>query len=91
VTFNYNPTAENNKLSCSFVCSRDLYEEKTVIKTARRFQYIFGQLFQTKSSTVVMDESAASIKKLSVILPEEAEELQEMTFDRLQNVVNEGL
>jgi hypothetical protein len=91
VTFNYNPTAENNKLSCSFVCSRDLYEEKTVIKTARRFQYIFGQLFQTKSSTVVMDESAASIKKLSVILPEEAEELQEISFHRLKNIVNKGM
>jgi hypothetical protein len=91
LTFNYNPTVENNKLSCSFVCSRDLYEEKTVITTARRFQYIFGQLFQTMSSTVLMDESATSIKKLSVILSEEAEELQEVTFDRLQNIVNEGM
>jgi hypothetical protein len=91
VTFNYNPTAENNKLSCSFVCSRDLYEGKTVIKIARRFQYIFGQLFQSESNTVVMDESATSIKKLSVILPEEAEELQEVTFCKQKNIINEGM
>ena len=32
-----------------------------------------------------------SINKLSLILPEEAEEMQTMIFDRLPNSVNEGM
>ena len=47
VTFIYNPTSDDDKLSCSFVCSRDLFEETTVAQIARRFQYLFEQLFRT--------------------------------------------
>ena len=38
-----------------------------------------------------MDQSMISINKLSLILPEEAEEMQTMMFCRLKNVVNEGM
>jgi hypothetical protein len=38
-----------------------------------------------------MDESSRSINKLSLILPEEAEEMEAVIFHRLENIVNEGM
>jgi hypothetical protein len=38
-----------------------------------------------------MDESVASINKLCLILPEETEELQEVMFRRLDNIIDEGM
>ncbi|CAF4034050.1 unnamed protein product, partial [Adineta steineri] len=48
--FLYNPLSDNKRLSCSFVCSHDLFESSSVSKIAQRFQYMFEQLFQTQSS-----------------------------------------
>jgi hypothetical protein len=90
IRFSYNPTAENDKLSCSLGCSRDLFEEATVIQMSRRFQHLFEEVFRTASSDIQMDESMRSINKLSLILPEEFEELQKTVFKRLPNIVNEG-
>jgi NRPS condensation-like uncharacterized protein len=87
----YNPTSLDNQLSFLFVCSHDLFEQATVEKLAQRFQYLFEQLFQTNSSTTLMDESCISINKLSLILPEEAQEMQSAIFRRLENIVNEGM
>jgi hypothetical protein len=91
LTFMYDPTSTDNQLSCFFVCSRDLFDRATVAKIAQRFQYLIEQLFQTKSSIVQVDESSISINKLSLILPEEAEEMQTGIFHRLENIVNEGM
>jgi NRPS condensation-like uncharacterized protein len=90
LTFVYNPTLTDNELCCSFVCSRDLFDETSVVHLARRFQYICEQIF-LKSAAIPMTESIILINKLSLILPEEAEEIQAVEFRRLQNIGNEGM
>jgi hypothetical protein len=91
ITFIYNPTSHHNRLSCCLVCSRDIFEKATVARIAQRFNYLFEQIFQTKSSTILMDQSVTSINKLSLILPEEVKEKQAVTFHRLKNITNEGM
>jgi non-ribosomal peptide synthetase component F len=91
LAFVYNPTSENSQLSCTLVCSRDIYDKTTVARIAQRFEYLFEQLFGTKSSAILLDDSITSISKLSVILPDEAEEMQAVIFRRLENTVNEGM
>jgi hypothetical protein len=88
--FIYNPTLSNNQLSCSLICSRDLFEETTVTQISRRFQYFCEELFSKKADVIPMNESMTSISRLSLILPEEKEEIQIMKFHRLKNIVNEG-
>jgi len=90
LTFIYNSTLADGKLSCSFVCSRDLYEEKTVVNIARRFEYLFEELFTSKAIINQMDECIRSISKLSLILPEENEEIKEIVFCRQANVIERG-
>ncbi|CAF4119702.1 unnamed protein product, partial [Adineta steineri] len=89
LTFQYNPLLVNEKLSCGFVCSRDLFEKSTVSKIAQRFQYIFAQLFQTQSSNIPVMNVSSSINKLSLILPDEAEEMELVVFHRLENIFDE--
>ncbi|CAF1255694.1 unnamed protein product [Adineta steineri] len=90
LTFVYNPSSDDNQLSCSFVCSHDLFEKSTISKIAQRFQYMFEQLFQTQSSNIPVMNVSLSINKLSLILPEEAEEMDLVVFHRLENIVNEA-
>ncbi|CAF3953230.1 unnamed protein product, partial [Adineta steineri] len=90
LTFEFNPLSDNKILSCSFVCSRDRFEKSTISKIAERFQYMFEQLFQTQFSTTAMIDPSLSINKLSLILPEEAEEMELVVFHRLDNMVNEA-
>jgi hypothetical protein len=78
-------------LSCSFICSRDLFEETTVARIARRFQHLFEQLFSTYSDATLINQSTTSINKLCLILPEEAEELQAVIFRRLETIVDDGM
>jgi non-ribosomal peptide synthetase component F len=91
ITFVYSPSSNDDLLSFHVACSRDLFDEITVAQTAQRFQYLFEQLFRAKSTTIPMDECVTSIHKLSVILPEEVKELQTVIFQRLENIVNEGM
>ena len=91
IRFVYNSTSDDNILSCSFVCSRDLFEEITVARIAQRFQYLFEQTFATNSKVMEMDQPMISINKLSLILPEEAEEMETVVFCRSLNNVNEGM
>jgi hypothetical protein len=91
VTFVYNPTSHDNKLSCCFAFSRDLFEETTVVQIARRFQYIVEQLFRTKSTDIRMDPIITSMNKLSLILPEEEQEIQIVKFCRLEGIFYEGM
>ncbi|CAF4171386.1 unnamed protein product [Adineta steineri] len=91
LTFEYNPLSDNKRLSCRFVCSHDLFEKSTISKIALRFQYMFEQVFQTQSSNIPAMDVRSSISKLSLILPEEAEEMDLVVFHRLENIVNEGM
>ncbi|CAF3926430.1 unnamed protein product, partial [Adineta steineri] len=87
--FVYNPLSHNKRLSFSFICSHDLFEKSTISQIAQRFEFIFEQLFQTKSSNVSAIDVCSSINKISLILPEEAEEMGLVVFHRLKNIVNE--
>ena len=91
LTFVYNPTLNDDRLSCRFTCSHDLYDQSTVEKIAQRFQHLFFQLFSSKSSVIEIDRSTTSINKLSLILPEEDEEMRRTAFHRLPSIVNEGM
>ncbi|CAF4095456.1 unnamed protein product, partial [Adineta steineri] len=89
LTFEYNPLSDNKRLSCHFVCSHDLFEKSTISKIAQRFEYMFEQLFQIQSSNTSMIDRSSSINKVCLILPEEAEEMELVVFNRLESVVNE--
>ncbi|CAF4111595.1 unnamed protein product, partial [Adineta steineri] len=91
LTFVYNPLSDNKRLSCSFVCSHDLFEKSTISKAAQRFQYIFEQLFQTQSSKLPVMNVSLSITKVCLILPDEAEEVELVVFHRLKNIVKKGM
>jgi non-ribosomal peptide synthetase component F len=91
VSFVYNPTADTDKLSCLFVCSRDLFEKTTVTRMARRFQQLVEQVFRTTSNDIQMDGSMTPIHKFSLILPKESDEIKSVTFHRLENIINEGM
>ncbi|CAF1553806.1 unnamed protein product, partial [Adineta steineri] len=91
LTFEYNSLLNNKRLSYRFVCSHDLFEKSTISKIAQRFQYISEQLFEIKSNNISVIDISSSISKLSLILPEEAEEMELVVFHRLENTVNEGI
>jgi hypothetical protein len=91
LTFIYNPTSDDHQLSCSLVCSRDIFDTTTVAILSQRFEYFFNQVFGISSDVSLIDDCMISIKKLSVILPEEAAEMQTKIFRRLENTVNEGM
>jgi hypothetical protein len=91
MTFTYNTTANDNQISCSLICSQDLFDKTTVALLSQRFEYFFGQIFGIDSSANLIDDSMISINKLSVILPEEAAEMEAIIFRRLENTVKEGM
>ncbi|CAF4187896.1 unnamed protein product [Adineta steineri] len=91
LTFLYNPLSDNERLSCNFVCSSDLFGKSTISKIAQRFEYMFEQLFKTQSSNIPVMNVSSSIHKVSLILPNEAEEMELVVFLRLENIVNEGM
>ena len=90
LAFVYNPTSDDDVLSCSFVCSGDMFEETTTTQIAQRFQYVFKQLFSINSCAKEINGPIVPINKVSLILPEEADEIKTMVFFTLENAVNEG-
>ena len=90
-TFVHDPMIDDGELSCRFVCSHDMYDEKTVTIMSQRFQHLLRQLFSSPLSTSHSDQCSMSIKRLSLILPEESEEMEGRVFHRLADVVNEGM
>jgi hypothetical protein len=89
--FAYNPTLDDDRLSYRLTCSRDLFDATTVITIARRFQRFFSQIFSSNFNTSQIDQSFPAINKLSLSLPEEAEEVQRVIFRRIPNILNEGM
>ncbi|CAF1082353.1 unnamed protein product [Adineta steineri] len=90
LTFVYNPLSDNKRLSCRFVCSHDLFEKSTISKIAQRFQYMFEQVFRTKSSNTPMITISPSINKLSLIVAEEAEEMDTYeTQEQLNEILHD--
>ena len=91
MTFIYNSISNDNQLSCLLVCSRDIFDKITVTRFAQRFEYFLDQIFGTELNANMRDDSITSINKLSVILPEEAREMQAIIFRRMENIGNEGM
>jgi hypothetical protein len=89
--FAYNPTLDDDRLSYRLTCSRDLFDATTVMTITRRFQRFFSQIFSSNFNTSQIDESFPAINKLSLSLPEEAEEVQRVIFRRLPNILNKGM
>jgi hypothetical protein len=91
MVFAYNRTSDDNQLSCSLTCSRDIFDKTSVALISQRFEYFFDQIFRTNSDMNLRDHCMISINKLSVILREEAEEMEGIVFRRLENTANEGM
>ena len=91
LTFVYNPTLNNNKLSFRLVFSRDLFDETRVTSIAQRFKYLFQQLFPSNSTNTPNDTLLTPIAKLHLILPDEATEIESNIFVRQSNIINEGM
>jgi hypothetical protein len=92
MTFKYNVTAVDNQLSCSLICSQDIFDKTTVAVLSQRFQYLFDQIFRINSNVSLRNDcSTILMKKLSIILPEEAAEMEAIIFRRLDNIVGEGM
>ena len=91
LTFTYNSTLNDNQLFCSFMCSCDLFDNATVELMSRRFQYLFDEVFGNRLCVNLMNDRVISIKELSIVLPEEAEEMKTTMFRRLENIHNEGM
>ncbi|CAF4096054.1 unnamed protein product [Adineta steineri] len=89
--FLYNSSSDDNHLSCSFVCSRDIFDGTTVTNIGRRFQHVLEQLFSSNSISNCIDLCCTSISKVDLILPEEVEEREAIMFHRLENIINEGI
>jgi hypothetical protein len=91
MTFVYNPTVDDNQLSCSLMCSHDIFYKTTAVMISQRFEYFLNQIFGIISNLSLMEDCMISIKKLSVILPGEAAEMETGIFRRLENIVKEGM
>ncbi|CAF4155672.1 unnamed protein product, partial [Adineta steineri] len=50
LNFIYNSSSDDNQLSCSFVCSSDIFDGTTVSIIGRRFEYLCKQIFGCKST-----------------------------------------
>ncbi|CAF0775564.1 unnamed protein product [Adineta steineri] len=78
---------------CFLDCSTDLFKSQADVDLlANRFKHILRQLF---CSSIVgepsYDQCSISISNLSLILPEEIEEIQKVMFHRLPTIENEGM
>ncbi|CAF4280276.1 unnamed protein product, partial [Adineta steineri] len=87
--FIYNPLLEHNRLSFHLTCSRDLFDESTVINIGRRLEYCIQQLFSSNENINRIDTCFTSISKFNLILPEETEELEDVIFCRQSHIINE--
>ena len=90
-SFIYDPMVDDGRVACRFVCSHDLYDERTVATMSQRFQHLLHQLFFSRLSTIISDQYNVSISRLSLVLPDESEEMEGRIFHRLADIGNEGM
>ncbi|CAF1467162.1 unnamed protein product, partial [Adineta steineri] len=90
LTFVYNPSSDNNQLSCSFVCSSDLVNKSTVSTLSQRFKYLCEQIFSSNSIEKPDDTCKITISQVNLMLLDEMEEMQDIVFCRQRNITNEA-
>ncbi|CAF4112777.1 unnamed protein product, partial [Rotaria magnacalcarata] len=66
-TFVYNESDVNNPMSCSLICSKDLFDETSVFTIGNRFLSLIRQLFLYESTTTMEQP----LHKFSIILSNE--------------------
>ncbi|CAF4175624.1 unnamed protein product, partial [Adineta steineri] len=88
--FVYNPILENNRLSFRLTCSHDLFDETTVTNIGQRLEYCFQQVFSSNQAINRDDTCVTSISKISLILPEETQEMEHVIFCRQPHIINEA-
>ena len=88
--FFHDATSNDRKLSFRFICSRDLFDETTVTSIARRFEYLCAQIFSEELNGFHNDRSNGSLDELTIILPEEMDEIERINFHRITDVLTEG-
>ncbi len=91
MTFEYSPMCDDNQLSCALICSQDIFDKTSVVLLSQRFEYFFNQIFRSSCSASLMNDCMISMKKLSIILPEEVAEMEATIFRRLENTIKEGM
>jgi hypothetical protein len=91
ITFAYNPTSDDNQLSCYLTCSQDIFNKTTVALISQQFEYFFDQVFQTSLSVSQINDRVISINKLSVTLLDKSGEMETIIFHRLKDIVKEGM
>ncbi|CAF1524611.1 unnamed protein product, partial [Adineta steineri] len=90
LTFIYNSSSDDNHLSCSFVCSRDLLNERTVITLSQRLKYLCEQIFLSNSIEKSDYTCSISISQLNLILLDEMKQMRDIMFCPQRNITNEG-
>ncbi|UJR06585.1 hypothetical protein I4U23_010869 [Adineta vaga] len=90
LTFVYNPTLQNNRLSLYLICSHDLFDDGTVTDIGERFSYCIEQLFVSNGIVDEVNMCGTAVSKLDLILPKEAKEIDDVIFDRQSNITSEG-
>ncbi|CAF4042098.1 unnamed protein product, partial [Adineta steineri] len=90
LNFIYNSSSDDNQLSCSFICSRDLFDERTILTLIQRFQYLCKQQFSSIWIGEPVDTYSTSISQLNFILSNETKEMQDIVFCRQESVKNQG-
>ncbi|CAF1507424.1 unnamed protein product, partial [Adineta steineri] len=91
--FFHDPTVKNQTISCSLICSQDVFDIETVEELSKQFQHLLSQLFVKHSSstkTTSFDLVNQSISKLSFCLENVPKEIQQTIFHRLPTIKNEG-
>jgi hypothetical protein len=91
LSFVYNPTSDDSRLSCRFTCSCDLFDKTTVTNIARRFRHLFFQLFSSHAGGRQSDSCLVPVCKLNLIIPEEVKEMASFIFYRQSHIVDEGM
>ncbi|UJR06583.1 hypothetical protein I4U23_010867, partial [Adineta vaga] len=90
LTFVYDPTLQNNRLSLYFICSHDLFDDGTVTDIGERFSYCIEQLFVSNGIVDEVNMCGTAVSKLDLILAKEAKEIDDVIFDRQSNITSEA-
>jgi hypothetical protein len=88
--FKCDPTSDTGKLSCSISGAYDTFDQITIDIMTRRFEHLYLQLFTANLNGTATNKYLVPLQVLSLILPEEIEEMQEIVFSRLSNISNKG-
>ncbi|CAF0892115.1 unnamed protein product [Adineta steineri] len=77
---------------CFLDCSADIFQNQADVDLlANRFRHMLTQLFcSSMTDELVHNQFNIPISKLSLILPEEIEEMEGVIFGRLPNIANEA-